>query len=93
MTIYRSRNALTGPLTPDRIVALTLPCSRLGRRGYQVDDVDALLRRLAYELGERSRQLTEVRAENRRIKDALRSWQTDQSAARADARAAADATA
>ncbi len=82
MTVYRSRNALRGPLTPDWIVALILPCSRLGRRGYQIDDVDALLHRLAYELGERSRQLAEVRAENRRIKTALRSWQSAETARR-----------
>ena len=82
MTVYRSRNALRGPLTPDGITALALPRTRPGRRGYQVDDVDVLLHRLAYELGERSRQLAEVRAENRRIKNALRSWQSTETARR-----------
>ncbi|MBL6275182.1 DivIVA domain-containing protein [Micromonospora fiedleri] len=82
MTVYRSRNALCGPLTPDGITELALPRTRLARRGYQVDEVDALLHRLAYELGERSRQLAEVRAENRRIKNALRSWQSAETARR-----------
>ncbi|MFU8851510.1 hypothetical protein ACNAW0_11085 [Micromonospora sp. SL1-18] len=82
MTVYRSRNALRGPLTPDRITAMPLPLSGRGRRGYQIDEVDALLHRLAFELGERSRQLGEVRAENRRIKDALRSWQSAEAARR-----------
>ncbi|MFJ8577233.1 DivIVA domain-containing protein [Micromonospora sp. NPDC093277] len=82
MTVYRSRNALRGPLTPDQVAAFALPSTRLGRRGYQVDHVDALLHRLAYELGERSRQLAEVRAENRRIKNALRSWQSTEAARR-----------
>lgn len=82
MTVYRSRNALRGPLTPDRITALPLPLTRLGRRGYRVDEVDALLHRLAYELRERTNQLTEVRAENWRIKNALRSWQSAEAARR-----------
>ncbi|MEU8260441.1 DivIVA domain-containing protein [Micromonospora sp. NPDC048999] len=87
MTVYRSHNALRGPLTPDGIAALTLPATRLGRRGYQVDDVDALLHRLAYELNERSRQLANVRAENRRIKDALHSWQSAEATRRLSRRA------
>ncbi|MFR9780284.1 DivIVA domain-containing protein [Micromonospora sp. MS34] len=79
MTVYRSRHALRGPLTPDRIAALRLPT---GRRGYRVDDVDALLHRLAYELRERARERDEARAENRRIKDALRRWQSAEAARR-----------
>ncbi|SBT54923.1 DivIVA domain-containing protein [Micromonospora narathiwatensis] len=79
MTVYRSRNALRGPFTPDRIAALSLPVTR---RGYRIDEVDALLHRLAFELGERTRQLTEVCAENRQIKDALRSWQSAEAARR-----------
>ncbi|MFF0466470.1 hypothetical protein ACFYPX_03370 [Micromonospora zamorensis] len=76
MTVYRSRHALTGPLTPDRIAALDLPHTRFGRRGYQPEHVQALLCRLAHELHEQSRQLDLVRAENHRIKDALRTWHT-----------------
>ncbi|MFD2764283.1 DivIVA domain-containing protein [Micromonospora eburnea] len=79
MTVYRSRNTLHGPLTPARIAALSLPTTW---RGYRTDDVDALLHRLVYELGERSRQLAEVRAENRRIKNALRRWQSAEAARR-----------
>ncbi|SCF34644.1 hypothetical protein GA0074695_5870 [Micromonospora viridifaciens] len=82
MTVYRSRNALRGPLTPARIVAVPLALTRRGRRGYQVDDVDALLHRLAYELRERSRERDEARAESRRIKHALRSWQSAEAARR-----------
>ncbi|MCI4064509.1 DivIVA domain-containing protein [Micromonospora sp. R77] len=79
MTVYRSRNALTGPLTPDRITELQLP---VARRGYRVEDVDALLHRLTFELAERTRQLVDQRAENRRINRALRSWQSEQARAR-----------
>ncbi|MEU7917420.1 hypothetical protein [Micromonospora zamorensis] len=76
MTVYRSRHTLTGPLTPDRIAALDLPRTRLGRRGYQPEHVQALLCRLSHELHEQGRQLDLVRAENHRIKDALRTWHT-----------------
>ncbi|MBM0236872.1 hypothetical protein JNW88_06410 [Micromonospora sp. ATA32] len=80
MTVYRSRNAVAGPLTPDRIAGCPLPLTRRGCRGYRVLYVDALLHRLAFELGERSRQLDEACAENRRIKHALRSWQAEHAA-------------
>ncbi|MFF5177660.1 DivIVA domain-containing protein [Micromonospora sp. NPDC000316] len=76
MAVYRSRHALTGPLTPDRIAALDLPRTRFGRRGYEPAHVDALLCRLAHELDRQGRHLDLVEAENHRIKDALRSWQT-----------------
>lgn len=61
------------------IAALRLPTAR---RGYRVEDVDALLHRLAYELRERVRERDEARAENRRIKDALRRWQSAEAARR-----------
>ncbi|WCN82525.1 DivIVA domain-containing protein [Micromonospora sp. LH3U1] len=77
MTVYRSRNALAGPFTPSSVHDVALPRTRLGQRGYQPDDVHALLDRLAFELGERSRQLHQAHAENDRIKNALRAWQTD----------------
>ena len=61
MGVYRSRNALAGPLTADRLSAVELPRTSLGRRGYRTDDVDALLHRLVYELGERTRLLDDAR--------------------------------
>ncbi|MFC4145759.1 DivIVA domain-containing protein [Micromonospora mangrovi] len=79
MTVHRSRHALAGPLTPDRIAALRLP---VARRGYRVEDVDALLHRLTFELAERTRQLVDQRAETRRISGALRRWQSEQARAR-----------
>jgi DivIVA domain-containing protein len=78
MSVYRSRHALRGPLTPDRIAALPLPLTRRRRRGYHVDEVDALLHRLAFELQRRTRERDEMRAENQRIKGALRAWQSKQ---------------
>ncbi|WP_406077233.1 DivIVA domain-containing protein [Micromonospora sp. NBC_00858] len=78
MAVYRSRHTLTGPLTPDRIAAVALPRTRLGRRGYEPDHVHALLYRLAQELHERGRQLDLAQAENHRIKHALHTWQTQQ---------------
>ncbi len=77
MGVYRSRNALAGPLTADRLSAIELPRTSLGRRGYRTDDVDALLHRLVYELGERTRLLDDARGENDRIKRALRAWQAE----------------
>ncbi|WFF06321.1 DivIVA domain-containing protein [Micromonospora sp. WMMD1076] len=77
MGVYRSRNALAGPLTADRLSAVELPRTSLGRRGYRTDDVDALLHRLVYELGERTRLLDDTRGENDRIKRALRAWQAE----------------
>ncbi|SCL28703.1 DivIVA domain-containing protein [Micromonospora nigra] len=87
MAVYRSRHALSGhaltgpflngPLTPDRIAAVELPRTRLGRRGYEPDAVHALLERLAHELQHRARQLDLVRDENRRVKHALRTWQSE----------------
>ncbi|MFG1953064.1 hypothetical protein [Micromonospora sp. NPDC048830] len=85
MTVYRSRNSLRGPLTPDRITALLLPLTRVGRRGYRTGDVDALLHRLAHELRARTRERDRALAENQRIRNALRSWQSDQARARHDA--------
>ncbi|MEU7930801.1 DivIVA domain-containing protein [Micromonospora echinofusca] len=76
MAVYRSRHALPGPLTPDRVLDVTLPRTPFCRRGYRVDEVDALLCRLAHELRDRTRQLDLTRAENHRIKEALRTWQT-----------------
>ncbi|MFJ6149336.1 hypothetical protein [Micromonospora profundi] len=78
MAVYRSQHALTWPLTPDRIEAVALPRARLGRRGYEAEHVHALLHRLAHELHQQRRQLDLAQAENRRIKDALHAWQTQQ---------------
>ncbi|MEV1144998.1 DivIVA domain-containing protein [Micromonospora sp. NPDC049799] len=86
MAVYRSRNALTGPLTPDRIAGVALPRTSFCQRGYRADDVDALLHRLAHELRDRTRQLDLTRAENHRIKEALRAWQTRRTDERAQAR-------
>ncbi|QLQ39501.1 DivIVA domain-containing protein [Micromonospora robiginosa] len=77
MAVYRSSHALVGPLTPGRVEAVELPLTSRLRRGYRTEDVDALLHRLAYELAERSRRLGMVSAENRRIKTALRNWQSE----------------
>ncbi|MGB2567652.1 DivIVA domain-containing protein [Micromonospora citrea] len=82
MAVYRSRHALAGPLTPDRLTAVTLPRTPLGRRGYRPADVDALLHRLAHELRERTRERDRAYAENQRIKDALRTWQSARTAVR-----------
>ncbi|MFF0313821.1 hypothetical protein ACFYPH_04115 [Micromonospora sp. NPDC005252] len=84
MAVYRSRHTLTGPLTPDRVAALNLPRTRLGRRGYEPEHVNALLHRLAHELHEQGRQLDLAQAENHRIKSALRTWQTRQTRTRHD---------
>ncbi|MFU8849921.1 hypothetical protein ACNAW0_02865 [Micromonospora sp. SL1-18] len=82
MAVYRSRNAFAGPLTAGRIRELALPRTPLGRRGYRPEDIDALLHRLAYEVGERTRRLDLVQEENHRLKQALRTWQAECAATR-----------
>ncbi|SCG38131.1 hypothetical protein [Micromonospora halophytica] len=82
MGVYRSRSAPAGPLTPDRLTAVELPRTPLGRRGYRPEDVHALLHRLAYEVRERNRRLDLVQEENRRLKQALRTWQSQCAATR-----------
>ncbi|SCG43469.1 hypothetical protein [Micromonospora halophytica] len=82
MAVYRSRNALAGPLGPDGLTTVTLPRTPLGRRGYRPADVDALLHRLTHELRERTRERDRAYAENQRIKNALRTWQSARTAAR-----------
>ncbi|MFI7578019.1 DivIVA domain-containing protein [Micromonospora sp. NPDC049497] len=77
MAVYRSRHALAGLLTPDRIAAVELPRTRLGRRGYEPDAVHALLDRLVHELEHRAHQLDLARDENCRVKQALRTWQSE----------------
>ncbi|MFG1677068.1 hypothetical protein [Micromonospora sp. NPDC049282] len=57
--------------------AVELPLTSRLRRGYRIEDVDAVLHRFAYELAERSRQLRLATPENRRIKTALRRWQSE----------------
>ncbi|GAB2932709.1 hypothetical protein GCM10027280_20500 [Micromonospora polyrhachis] len=76
MGTYRSRNG--GPLTADGIRNARLSYTRFGRRGYQPAQVDALLARLAKETADRCQQIRLLQAENDRIKDALRTWQTEQ---------------
>lgn len=82
MGVYRSRNAFSGPLTADRLAGVELPRTPLGRRGYRPEDVHALLHRLAYEVGERNRRLDLVQDENRRLKQARRTWQAECAAKR-----------
>ncbi|SCG68012.1 DivIVA domain-containing protein [Micromonospora coxensis] len=77
MGTYRSRNVLTEQLTPEQIAAVRLPLAAWYQRGYRREEVDALLHRLAYELRARGRELEEARAENQRIKRALRTWQSE----------------
>ncbi|TDC81825.1 DivIVA domain-containing protein [Micromonospora sp. KC606] len=88
MGMYRSRNALTEQLTPERIASVRLPLAAWYQRGYRREEVDALLHRLAYELRARDRGLEEARAENQRIKRALRNWQSERAGAGAKAKRA-----
>ncbi|MEV4770130.1 DivIVA domain-containing protein [Micromonospora humida] len=82
MGVYRSAHALAGPLTPEQVRALAMPLAPRCRRGYRIEDVDALLHRLADELRRRIRERDEALAENRRIKNALRDWQSARTAQR-----------
>jgi cell division septum initiation protein DivIVA len=48
-----------------------------GRRGFREDEVHALLDRLAGEVASWSREVDLLLRENDRIKDALRTWQSE----------------
>ncbi|MDM4781185.1 MULTISPECIES: DivIVA domain-containing protein [unclassified Micromonospora] len=82
MGTYRSGSPFAGRLTPEDITQVRLPPAPWYRR----DEVDALLHRLAYELGERARELEIAWAESQRIKRALRLWQSERAGSGAHAR-------
>ncbi|MEU1964455.1 DivIVA domain-containing protein [Micromonospora sediminicola] len=86
MGTYRSGSPLAGRLTPADVTRVRLPLAPWYQRGYRRDEVDALLHRLAYELGERGRELEIAWAESQRIKRALRVWQSERAGSGAQAR-------
>jgi DivIVA domain-containing protein len=67
------------PLSPDQVRRPALQRTPLGRRGYDENDVHALLNRVAAELEGVLSEQSKLRNENLRLKDAMRQWHDRQS--------------
>lgn len=79
----RDRFTATYPrLDPHRVRAMIFRRASLPRRGLDPTAVYAFAARVAAELEARERDLAVVRAENIRIKTALRDWQSQMAATR-----------
>lgn len=62
------------PLSPEQIRNAQLPKTTLGRRGYTEPEVEQLLHRLAADVEGWIAHSSGLRAENERLKNALRQW-------------------
>ena len=65
-------------LSPDQVRNATFNRTTLGRRGVGEDEVQAFAHRVADELAAREADNTRLIDENRRLKEAMRDWQTRQ---------------
>ena len=65
-------------LSPERIRSANFTRTTFGRRGIVEDEVLAFLHRVAGDVNGLEDELAMVRAENGRLKDALRQWQSQQ---------------
>ncbi|MER7164864.1 DivIVA domain-containing protein [Micromonospora sp. NPDC000207] len=74
--VYRARNYV--PLVPAQVQGWRFGRTPLGRRGLDPDDVQNFLDRIAVELTDAREAAERARQETRRIKDALRQWQSEQ---------------
>jgi DivIVA domain-containing protein len=63
-------------ISAEQLRSATFTRTALGRRGFNEDEVAGFLHRLAEELGGLENDLANARAENARIKAALRDWQS-----------------
>lgn len=70
------RHRVSRRISADQLRSATFTRTPLGRRGFNEDEVTGLLHRLAEELGGLETELASARAENARIKAALRDWQS-----------------
>jgi DivIVA domain-containing protein len=84
MTTYTSGQATPAPSPGDRrpmsaeeIRAVVLPRTAVGRRGYRDEDVHELLTQLAADAEHWSADNARLLGENERLKEALRSWQSE----------------
>jgi cell division initiation protein len=64
------------PLSPEQIRQARFTRTGIGRRGYHEPEVDELLGRLAGDVDGWIAETTNLRAENQRLKSALRDWQS-----------------
>jgi DivIVA domain-containing protein len=69
-------------ISVDRIRSARFGRTTLGRRGFIEDEVTDFLHRVAGEVSGLEAELSQVRAENARIKGALRDWQSQSGEAR-----------
>lgn len=70
------RHRMSRRITADQLRSATFTRTSLGRRGFNEEEVTGFLHRLAEEIGGLENELTNARAENARIKAALRDWQS-----------------
>lgn len=82
-----ARTLRARPLSPEQVRRPALGRTSLGRRGYDENDVHALLNRIAAEMESTLGEQASLRSENARLKDAMRQWhdrQTQSPSARAE---------
>ncbi|MEV0647698.1 DivIVA domain-containing protein [Phytomonospora sp. NPDC050363] len=66
-----------GPkLSPDKVRHTDFSRTTLGRRGYNTEEVDRFLNRLAEELAARDAREARLRVEAEKVKNALKDWQS-----------------
>ncbi|GLZ77349.1 hypothetical protein Afil01_21560 [Actinorhabdospora filicis] len=70
-----------GRLSPERIRHTEFSRTTLGRRGYNVEEVDRFLGRLAEDLAARDAREARLRTEIETVKNALKDWQSSNSRA------------
>src|ERR1043165_10231433 len=63
-------------LSPDKVRHVDFTRTTLGRRGYNTEEVDRFLNRLAEELAARDAREARLRVEAEKIKGALKDWQS-----------------
>lgn len=81
--VYRSssvprRSPRGRPLWPSQVRSRRFSLVRFGRRGLDPEEVTAFLDRVAGDLAWAYAEVATLREQNKRIKDALRSWQSRQ---------------
>ncbi len=77
-TGWSTRTPRARPLSPDQVRRPTLTRTSLGRRGYDENDVHALLNRIASDLEGSLGEQASLRDENARLKEAMRQWHARQ---------------
>jgi cell division septum initiation protein DivIVA len=81
--VYRAR-PYGSRLSPEKVRGRGFSRAPLGRRGLSEDEVSQFCARVAEEISHWEAENANLRAENDRLKTALRQWQSEQASKRAD---------